>query len=190
MKIMQQIQDVLDAIDTKDFYKYIGGIVVVIVLIFCLLVYRFYSNVNYYKSELNTINNQREEIRDLLEIAALTKEQKQSINALLESDPDFKIAGYFKKVLDQLGLTQKETSSTVVPQERGEQDYNEIVLSAKFTDMTMKELTELLNVLEKNKRIYTKDLEIQRSKKAPKTIEVQLTIATLQSRTEPIEYTE
>lgn len=190
MKIVQQIQDFLDTIDTKDFYKYIGGIILAIVLVFCLLVYRFYSNVSYYKGQLKTINNQREEIRELLDIAALTKEQKQTINAMLEANPDFKIAGYFKKVLDQLGLTQKETSNTVTSQERGEQNYNEIVLSAKFTDMTMKDLTELLNVLEKNKRIYTKDLEIQRPKKAQRTIDVQLTIATLQPRTEPIEYTE
>lgn len=190
MKVIQQIQDFLDTIETKDFYKYIGGIVAAIILIFGLMAYRFYSNVSYYKAQLRTINNQRDEIRELLEIAALTKEQKQTINAMLEADPDFTIAGYFKKTLDQLGLTQKETSNIVTTQERGEQNYNEVILSSKLADMTMKDLTELLNVLEKNKRIYTKELEIQRSKKSPRTIEVQLTIATLRSRTEPIEYAE
>ena len=55
----------------------------------------------------------------------------------------------------------------------------------------MKELCELLNVFEQNKRIYTKSLEIiQKSRKSPRTLEVQLTIATLKLRTEPTEYVE
>ncbi len=49
--------------------------------------------------------------------------------------------------------------------------------------MNMRELSELLNVLEQNKRVYTKELEVQKSRKSPRAIEVQLTIATLQPRT-------
>ena len=43
----------------------------------------------------------------------------------------------------------------------------------------MKEFTELLQEIEQNSRIATNRLEITKSKKKPKTIEVSLTISTL-----------
>lgn len=190
MNILTQIQDFLDNLDSKDFFKYIGITLAVVLFFVSIIVYRFYSNVNYYKKQIQALNMQREEIGELLETAALIKEQKHEVNAILEADPNFKIEGYFIKVLELLGLSNKQVSTTVTTQERGEQNYNESSLTAKFTDINMKELCELLNVFEQNKRIYTKTLEIQKSRKSPRTLEVQLTIATLKLRTEPTEYVE
>lgn len=190
MNIVTQIRDFLDNLDSKDFFKYIGITCAVILLFVSIIIYRFYSNVNYYKKQMQALNMQREEIGELLEKAALIKEQKQEVNAILEADPNFKIEGYFIKVLDQLNLSSKQVSTTVATQERGDKNYNESTLTAKFTDINMKELCELLNVFEQNKRIYTKFLEIQKSRKSPRTLEVQLTIATLKLRTEPTEYVE
>jgi hypothetical protein len=188
--MLTQVKDFLDNLDTKDFFKYIGIAVAVIFLCESFIVYRFYSNISYYKKQIQALNIQREEIGELLEKAALIKEQKQEVNAILEADPNFKIEGYFIKVLELLGLSNKQVSTSVTTQERGEQNYNESILTAKFTDINMKELSELLNVFEQNKRIYTKSLEIQKSRKSPRTLEVQLTIATLKLRTEPTEYVE
>lgn len=186
MNIIEYIKDALDNLDTKDFYKYIGIALGIILLLVCFIVYRFYSNVSYYKTQTHAVNTQREEIRELLEKASLIKEQKQEVNAILEADPHFKIAGYFKQVLAQLGLSSKEVITSVTTQDHGEKDYNESILSVKFADINMKELCELLNVFEQNKRIYTKSLQIQKSR-SPRSLEVQLTIATLKLRTEPTE---
>lgn len=190
MNILNRLSDFLEHLDTKDFYKYIGAVLTTIALIFLFMIYRFFGSVGHYKREINFINIQREEIQALLEKAMLIKEQKRTINTMLEADSDFRIGGYFLKILEQLNLTQKSETSSVTTQERSEQGYNESILSAKFTDMNMKELAELLEVLEKNKRIYTKDLDIQLSKKTPGTLEVQLTIATLQPRSQQTESTE
>ncbi len=191
MNIIDKFGDFVEQLNTKDFYKYIGSTIAVILLIFIFIIYRFFGSINHYKKELRIINTQREEMQELLEKAKRIKEQKQAINTMLEADPDFRIGGYFRKVLEQLNLTNKaEKSNDVTTQERTEQGYNESILSVKLIDMNMKELTELLDVLEQNKRIYSKELDIQRSKKAPGTLEVQLTIATLQPRSQPTEYTE
>lgn len=190
MNILTQIRDFLENLDSKDFFKYIGITIAIILFFVNIMIYRFYSNVNYYKKQIQALNMQREEISELLEKAALIKEQKQEVNAILEAEPNFKIEGYFIKVLEILGLSNKQVSTTVTTQERGEQNYNESSLTAKFTDINMKELCELLNVFEQNKRIYTKALEIQKTRKSPQTLEVQLTIATLKLRTEPTEYVE
>lgn len=190
MKVIQTFAAFLERLDPKDFYKYMGVTLVGITFISFFIMYRFVSSANHYQQEINSINIQREEIRELIEKATLIKRQKQAINAMLEADPDFRIGGYFLDTLKQLHLTQKSETSSVTPQERPEQGYNENILSVKFTDMNMKELTELLDMLDQNKRIYTKELDIQRSKKAPQTLEVHLTIATLQPRLQASEYTE
>jgi hypothetical protein len=182
MNIIDKVQEFLDSLDKQRFYAYIGGAISVIALILGLLVYRFYANVWDYRRQLRLTNDLRSEIQTLLEKAARVKNQQKDVNEMLQADPNFKIAGYFQGVLARLGLTNKEESNTVATQERGEQEYNESVLTAKFIDMTMQELSELLNVLERNKRIYTKSLEIQKSRKSNRTIEVQLIIATLQPR--------
>lgn len=184
MKFIEQIHAYLDTLDTKDFYKYVGILISIIALIILFIIYRFYSNVSYYRKQIQYINSQREEVQDLLAKAALIKQQKQAVNAMLEADPNFKIAGYFKDLLAHLNLTNKQISNTVTTQERGEQNYNESILSAKFSDMNMRDVTELLNALEQKKRVYTKELEIQKSRNKPRTLEVQLTIATLQPRTQ------
>ncbi|MEX0849595.1 MAG: hypothetical protein WD055_05170 [Candidatus Dependentiae bacterium] len=183
MNIVNKIKDFLDNLDIKNFYKYSGIFIGVITLLSFFLIYRFYSNIDHYKRQIRNLNDVRQEVQELLEKASSVKQQKEQVNAMLEADPNFKIAGYFKEILAQLNLTNKQISSTVTTQERGEQDYNESILSAKFGDMNMKNVSELLNLLEQNKRVYTKELEIQKSRKTPRAIEVQLTIATLQPRT-------
>lgn len=189
MNILESLSEFLDSLDVRDFYKYIGITLGTLLLCVSFIVYRFYSNVGYYKKQIHAINMQREEIQDLLEKAALIKAQKQEVNAMLEKEPNFKIVAYFNDVLTQLQLTNKQVSRTETSlQERGEQDYNEKILTAKFTDMNMRELSELLNVLDQNKRIYTKELEMQKSNK--KTLKVGLTIATLQPRAKTAEFVE
>ncbi len=183
MNIIEKVKEFLEELDTKGFYKYVGIFTGILAILTIFMIYRFYSNVDFYNRNIRTLNNDREEVQELLEKAAAVKQQKKDVNEMLEADPNFKIAGYFKDILAQLNLESKQISSTVTTQERGEQDYNESILTAKFGDMNMKELSELLNVLEQNKRVYTKELEIQKTRKSPRAIEVQLTIATLQPRT-------
>jgi ribosomal protein S17E len=65
-----------------------------------------------------------------------------------------------------------------------------VLLNAKFDTMNMRQLCELLDAVEQNKRIYTKELEIIKSKKVPNTIDVNLTIATLQAKPETTEVAE
>ena len=183
MNILHAAQEFFDSLDTKKFYTYIGATLGVISLLFLFLIYRFYANVWELQRQLKYANTIRSDVQSLLEKAALVKKQKDDVHAMLEKEPNFKIAGYFQDVLAQLGLTAKEESRSVTTQERGEQEYDESILTSKFNDISMKELTELLNVLEQNKRIYTKSLEMQRSRKSNRSIEVLLTIATLQPRT-------
>ena len=81
-------------------------------------------------------------------------------------------------LLVKLNLRDKEVAEETSTADL-EENYRRTELSAKFEDMSMRELTELLQEIEQNSRIATSRLEITQSKKKPRTIEVSLTISTL-----------
>ena len=117
-------------------------------------------------------------MKRILTRAASVQQQRKEVDAILEEDKDFKIGGYFKDVLTKLVLTSKKAVESPSQIDR-EGKYRESILNVKFTDMDMKQLSELLNEIEKNKRIFTKELEVTTSRKTPQKIDVNLTIATL-----------
>lgn len=108
------------------------------------------------------------------------------MDEIIAQDPNFKIAGYFEDVLNKLGLASKKSSKLEVTTPAQEGRYQETVLNAKLSDMSMKELTELLKEIEQNKRVFAKELEITASKKTANTIDVNITIATLEAQTQEI----
>ena len=129
------------------------------------------------------MNDDREErVKEILTQGTLIKQQQEEMNRILSEDLDFKIAGYCNSVLKKLGLLNKKVTETAT-QTDVDQVHRESTLQIRLEEMNMKELTELLQVFENNKRIYTKHLEIAKSTKRPNTIDVQLTITTMLLKT-------
>src|SRR5947207_4761861 len=181
MIFIDKIRTFFDSIDTKTFYHYIAGYGAVCFLLFGTMIYYFYSTTNVLQKKIKNLNITREEtVRAILESAQSIEQQRATVEAILSQIPDFKIAGYFKDLLTKLNLKNKEVqeAETTTTTER-EDNYRETELNAKFEDMNMKEVTELLQALEQNPRISTKRLDIIKAKKDSKTIDVQITITTL-----------
>ncbi len=186
MEILERLREKLDRLERKNFYIYIGIFYSAFLLFVSLLVFYYYSSTNQLLSNIEMINEEREEtVRRVLSRNSVVKKQRKEVNDLLKKEGSFKIAGYFNDLLKKQGLLdkKKEESTSQVDLQN---EYREVMLSAQFDMMTMQQLCELIDQLEKKKRIYTKLLEINRSKKSPKTIEVRLTIATLQPKKEKI----
>ena len=182
MQILTKVQTYLNAIEEKRFYQYLIGFGAAIFLALVAITFQYYRKVSSLKAEINTINESRDEIRRLLEKAQLVKKEQKEIDAILGKDENFKIAGYFGDVLAKLGLANKKASDLLVNTPSREGKYQESDLQAKFTGMTMKELTELLQEIDLKKRIFPKELDITVSQKTPGTIDVTLTIATLEPK--------
>jgi len=179
MVILDKIRTFLENLEQKTFYTYIIGYLIGCVLLAGLIVFYFYSSTIFLQKKIKKINHAREDnVKVLLETASLVAQQRAAVEEVLSKDPDFKIAGYFKTLLIKLNLKEKEVAEETTTTDR-EDNYRESELNAKFEDMSMKELTELLQELEQNSRISTKRIEITKAKKKPKTIEVQITITTL-----------
>ena len=184
MAVIEKIRTFIEAIETKDFYKYISFFLLGVTLISSGIVFQYYRKVNYWKGRIKIINELREDdVKIIREKAQHVQKQRAEVDAILAEDEDFKIGGYFKNLLTKLHLTDKKVAEETAQIDR-EDNYRESELNAKFEDMNMKQLAELLQEIEQNKRIFNKKLEITKSNKKPGTIEIQITIATLLPETE------
>ncbi len=184
MEFIEKIRIFIERIETKDFYKYTGIFLGISIILAGLIVFRFYRQINYLTKRIDDINEAREEqVRIIRQDALQVQQQQAEVDAILAEEEDFKIGGYFKNLLTKLNLTEKQVAEETATIER-EDDYRESELNAKFEDMNMKQLTELLQEIEQNKRISTKKLDITKSTKKPDTIEVTITIGTLLPKTE------
>lgn len=174
----------INTIETKRFYYYLIAFLVGIGLACAGIMVQYYRSMSHLKKEIKRVNEYRKQAQDILTRAQEVEQQRQEVDTLLMQDPNFKIGGYFKEVLAGLNLSQKKKMETTQTLERSD-DYIEHTLNAQLVDINMKDLTLLLEKIENNPRIFTRDLEIKRSEKIPGTIDVTLVIATLLPTTTP-----
>jgi len=178
MTFLEPIKAFFNKIDSKTFLYSIGGYFGACMLLLTIMIFYYYSSIHSLHKKIKSLNSTREEVLAILETAELVKQQRLMVEETLAKDTDFKIGGYFKNLLINLNLKDKEIAEETSTSDL-EENYRKSELNAKFEDMTMKDLTELLQKIEQNSRIAVERLEITKSKKKPKTIEANLTISTL-----------
>lgn len=182
MELVNRLRLAIEGLERKDFYKYLIIIMAIIVVLMGLTIYWHYSSMSDLRNQIDSVNVAREkDVRSLLKRMNNVKQQRGRVKGILAKEQNFKIAGYFNDLLVQQGLIdnriEESTSEVVV-----NNDNVEIALRVRFSGMTMKQLCELLDIIEKKERIYVKNLEIIKSVKIPETIDVNMTIATLQPK--------
>ncbi len=184
--MVTELNKFLSELDTHTFYKYVAGFLAAIILIMGIILFMHHRKVNTLKTQISKLNTQRDEVQHLLSTFACVKTQKTEVEALLEKDKNFKIVGYIDDLLTSLalagnktGLQQSEESlENIGP-------YTEIKVVVTLSDISMRQLSELLQQIEKNERVHMTALTITKSPTKP-TIDVTLTIGTVQSRAEEV----
>lgn len=183
MEFFENIRLYIDRLDEKKLLLYLGIGLIVYSLLCGIVIYKFYSNVRFYKTRIAAINKKRTELRDIVTRLERVKKEQADVDALLEADKDFKIGGYFNEVMQKLSIVQNKTREPDTTSELLENGYTEVKLSASFANLSTQKLTELLLIIQDNPRIYTKELIIHQPNGA-RTINVTLVIATLEPKTE------
>jgi len=179
MMVLDWLYIFLQKLDRKDFYKYLGGYIVIVLLLSSALIYRYYARLNTLNSAIEELNEQREKVRRMISSSERIQKQRIEVDSLLAKEEDFKIGGYFENILAKLNLKNNKTVGDHTHIDH-KNNYRESILKVRLVDMDMKQLTELLKELALNKRIFIKELELVASKKKHKKIDVSLTIATLE----------
>ncbi|MDR3646783.1 MAG: hypothetical protein P4L22_04565 [Candidatus Babeliales bacterium] len=186
MQIFDKVRSFFIYMQENDFKKYLMIFLTIIFLAVGFILYQYFSRISYLKKEIQRINASREEAQKILTKHQQVKKQKAIVAELLERGKVFKILDFFNSVVEKLNLSNKvkETKITVNGLENSAtQEYEEIKLEVDLTSMNMKELTDLLNEIEENERVYIKGLEITHPKAIP-AVDVNISIATLQLKAE------
>jgi hypothetical protein len=186
MEILEKIRTFIQELDEKEFRTYLIATLSAIFIVLIFFVAFYLKRISTLKKQITYVNEKREEVKTILDKTEVVDQEQQKIDTLLGEKTDFKIQGYFDDTLKKLNLTYQSIAGS-----KGDKDatYREVVLKASFDDLTMKKLCDLLEELEKNRLVYTKELEITKSKKT-KAIDVALTIATLQKKSQTTEVAE
>jgi hypothetical protein len=173
---MKKVVDYINNLDRKSFVRYIYIILGTQLLMGSFLLYRTHRRINQLKKELKKVNSLRRSTQELLRKNQAVEEQHKEVDAILDENPNFKLQKYFRDLLNRNALAAGtiETSEITNPVDPA---YDEVQARAKLTDITTKQLTQLLQEIEGNPRVHIKKLEI--TQKKPQTIDVNLTIATL-----------
>lgn len=178
LHVIKKYLEYIETLDTQKIIQIVIGICLSIGIMWGVYTWRYIAITKKLQKSLNVLNQQREEARILREKMLQVQNQRQSVDRMLEQEKDFKIAGYMTDLLTKLKLSEKkrmaETSQTDV-----QETYKETEMTLSLIDMNMQQLVELLYAIEQKERLYIKRLEIERSKKQPSSIEVQINIATL-----------
>ena len=186
MAWLEKLQSWIQNLDEKRFYQYTVGCMAFLALsTFGLMFYYYRATHSYYQKAIQ-INESRDQVKVLLDKMQHVKQQQRRVDELIAQDENFKIAGYFEDLIASNHLAQKKASKIEVTSPAHEGKYQESILNAKFAAITMQDLTQLLQDIEQTKRVYIKELDIVASKRTPQTIDVALTIATLEPKQETI----
>lgn len=182
MFIIDTIQSFIESLEEKNFYKYLALTIGIIICIVSLIFFGYYRALNTINDRIIMINDLRENVQQALTASKKIKKQREQINTILAKDVDFKMGAYFTDLLASLKLTEKKQAVDYSHIDHVGA-YRESILKAKLTDLTMKDLCELLYAIEKNQRMYVKELEIVKSRKG--NLDINLTIATLEPKAFP-----
>ena len=178
---MEKFYTYLNNSDENQFHKYMVGFLIFIGVATGSIMFQYYRKTSALKRQIAALNVTREEVKILLDRAQHVKKEQKDVDEMLALDPNFKIADDFEKALNKLGLSNKQLKKVEVTSQAREGRYQERILDARLANMTMKELTQLLQEIEQNRRVFPKELEISASKKNQNAIDVNLKIATLEA---------
>lgn len=178
---MAGLRNFIQELDKKQFYQYISIFFAGFCILLGILVFFQRRSIAALDLKLKRVNQQREEARSILQEHVLINEQRAAVDAILAKDKNFKIPQYFDLLVKELGLTSHMSKVPTVVENDLNNGYEEVQLDSSFKDMNMKQVAELLYKIEKNDRVYTKELILIKQSKAP-LLDVTLVIATLQPK--------
>ena len=184
MDVVGRLREFVDGLDRTSFYLYMALLLGSIIALNGLILVYYYYQLSSLDETVFELNEDRRKARKILTTFERVKKHKDEVDKLLSEDPEFKIISYFNGIRTKLGFTNDNIVllSPLSDVDQGGK-YTESSLKVQLTNINMKQLCELLDSIDHDKRIYTKELEIAKSKKNRKILDVSLTIATLELKT-------
>jgi hypothetical protein len=181
MKVLANIRNAIIELSNKDFYKYLVLFLLGFTFIIALVLFRYYRSIDNLHETIEFTNDLRLRTKKILYEKKEVKKNKRRVDELIKKEESFKISGYFSQVLTTLNLNAKKVTGDTTHIDH-ENNYRESIFKVKLSDMSMKEVCELISKLDEKDRIYIKSLDLVKSKRNRRSLDVTLTITTLESK--------
>lgn len=179
MDVFTRIKQILKTADMRELLIYFGAALGALTLIMALLVFIHIRRRNYSIQQLETVNKHRKETGALLRDYKLVNQRQAEVEEILNQDKNFRIEPVYNALLQKLGLAKNQPEEPTATSEEKVKGKTERVLTSHLTNMSMRQLTDLLSALADIKQIYPKELTINKVQNT-QAVNVDLTIATLQ----------
>jgi hypothetical protein len=178
MTFFDNLQTRITGLDEKSWYQYLAIAAGIFFLLVSIILFFYFRSLSKWEQRIADLNETRQEVKKLLDKAERVQKERQEVTAILDEDPNFKIKEYIDDTLEKIGILGNKASGIVVPYSR-EDSYEEDIATYQIYGISMKQLTEFLHAIDENKRVFTKELDITKSKQVPRAIDVEVKIATM-----------
>lgn len=181
MTMIERIQTFFDSVDTKLWYRLTAIYGGILALLCVTILFFYYRTVHSWINRMNDVNESRTTVRAILKKAQRVYSQRAEVNKIIQEEPDFILPQYLQDVMSKTGIASFLNTINTTQVDREEQ-FRETSATVIFAGTNIRRLTEFLQAIEQNKRLYIKELEISKSKKTPHSIDVTAVITTMQPR--------
>ncbi len=182
MEFLEQLRDTINSLEDTAFYKYLAAFFGGIIILLGLLVYFHYRKVSNYTEELKKVDVLRTQTKKILSDFKVVTQQRHLVEDILSENKNFRIGEAFQSIVQRLGLKQNLSEQTGLATGETISGLTELHISAHFSSISMKQLTDLLTALGQVPQLYTKDLTIKRSPRG-RSVDVDINVATLEPST-------
>lgn len=176
MIIIDSFRDFIRGLDKKEFRFYATLYVIICALFVGGIVVRHMYLVQDAQEKLKQLNSARTSVQKIVTNFSQVAQQRAKVDDLLKKDKNFYIQKYFQDLAQKINVFKHSTDKPA--KQRLENGYTEENLSINLTQITTKQLCELLQDIENESRIYIKFVDITKMA-STKKINVTMSIATL-----------
>lgn len=162
----------IQRLSKKAFKRFAFIYIVICIAIVMGIIIRHLSLVNQSKEKIIQLNKARKSIQEILTEFGQVEQQKNKIDAILKKDK-FRIQKFFQDIAQKYKVHFTEKSST----KSMENGYTEESLYVTISQITTKQLCDLLEDIEKEQRVFIKFVDIAKMGTAKK-INVTMDLAT------------
>lgn len=181
LQMLLSIRSWFESLDQKTFRNYALGAGGGLLVLSIGIMYYNYRSVSTLIQALDDVNSERKKVKTILIDAKQVQKKQETVRKMLDENLSFKINQYLTQVLETLHLSNKSEPLTSGTRDIDDK-HRETSVTVILNGMSMKEVTQLLQELEKKEKIYIKELSIERDKKRAETVKVIISIGTLEPK--------
>jgi hypothetical protein len=179
MAVLTRVKEFIRGLDERDVYLYMGGTLAFLLLLLGIQIYFHYSRVSRHAENLTKLDTQRTQTRKILANQKSVSLQQARAEEILEENKNFRIGEAYQSIISKLGLASNQPDQPIPREGETVSGKKEVLLDSHLSNISMKQLTDLLSAIANVNQMYPKSLVIKKVPNAA-AVDVDLTVATLE----------